>query len=164
MPWLSQWLRDILKTLSDPRRAVYRGGRVIVPANVLVIKLSLWSGRRIADLFADPPCGMVDRNMAPASTVTPIPFPLRRGGPAADAPQPRYAPLDSGSAVRPMLQALPRVLRSTTRLTYLTSYVLSLGVTYSAILVARSVPRQNAVVRGIEAGASAGCAAALGRA
>jgi hypothetical protein len=52
-------------------------------------------------------------------------------------------------------RAVPAVSRFVSRLVYTTSYSLSYGVVFPVMLVARAVPKENALVHGLVDGARA---------
>jgi hypothetical protein len=52
-------------------------------------------------------------------------------------------------------KALPAVSRFVTRFVYTTSYTLSYGIVFPTVLIARSVPTNNAIVNGLVDGARA---------
>ncbi len=97
-----------------------------------------------------------------ASTETPSADPLRS---AADAmalalQAAKDAAADAEERVSEMMPAIGEFL---SRLTYTTCYAVSYGVVFPTLLVARAVPKDNAVVNGLVDGARAARDAIEGR-
>jgi hypothetical protein len=49
----------------------------------------------------------------------------------------------------------PRALRSVSRVTYTTVYMLSYGIVYTAVLLAQSLPQENPIMHGLHDGGAA---------
>ncbi len=87
-------------------------------------------------------------------TETPQPDPLRS---AADAMALALQAAKDGAAdaQQRVNEALPAISGFVSRLTYTTCYAVSYGVVFPSLLIARAVPKENAIIHGIVDGARA---------